>query len=154
MNTKAFREITRSTLKFDLRPMKTIQSLAILGAVVVTLLGATTASGVTITVGTSENWSAITTGSGTGGQPAPTDSIIVSNTATLTVNLATAQCASIQLGATSGSGTGTLLFNSGSQVTVSGTVTVGGGTGRGGSINMTSGGTLIANSLAVTTAGT
>ena len=110
-----------------------------------------------ITISANTNWSAIVTGSGPLGQPNSTDTITITNGATLTVNVTNGTCASIQIGTTASSNTGTLSFSGPtSQVTVSGTVTVGGagGSGRAGSINMASGGTLIAQALAVNTAGT
>ncbi len=105
----------------------------------------------TFTISSNTNWSAIV-----GGPPTSADAIIITNGATLTVDVSNAVCASIQIGTTTSTNTGTLSFNSGSQVTVSGTVTVGGsgGSGRAGSINMGSGGTLVAQALAVNAAGT
>jgi len=102
----------------------------------------------TFTITANTNWSAIPAG-----PPTNADSVLIENGATLTVNVSNAVCASIQPGTSGSSGnTGTLSFNSGSILTVSGTVTVGGS--RAGSINMSSGGTLIAQALAVGTAGT
>lgn len=123
---------------------------------VVALLGVFTytpdARAVLITISSDTLWSAITTGSGTGGQPNNNDTITVNNGATLTVNVAStsnATVGAIQLGGTTkNSGNGTLLFNSNSQVTVAGTVTLGNGNRRG-SITMTSGGTLILASFTV-----
>jgi len=103
--------------------------------------------GNTITIGNSINWNAITTGSGTGGLPSSSDDIVISNGRTLTVNVANGVCASIQVGSTATtSGDGTLTFNSGSQVTVSGAVNLGMGNRRG-TITMTAGGTLYCQSL-------
>lgn len=103
--------------------------------------------------GSSLNWSALTTGSGTGGAPSSSDTITLFGGATLTVDIANAVCGSIQLGSSSGGqpGSGNLVFNAGSQATVSGTVTVGvsGGSSSYGTVTMTSGGTLICQNLAV-----
>src|ERR1043165_4035847 len=93
-------------------------------------LGATT-----FTVTTSQNWSDFSP------QPTSADAIVVRNGATLTVNIANGQCASIQLGV-SGSGDGSLTFLSGQVVTCSGNVTLGQGTTDFGTISMSSGGTL------------
>lgn len=145
-------------------PMKTEHGLLILVAAVA-LACASTASAVTYysATGGSPNgnwdhtstWSTSDNGSGPAGPPTSSDAVVINRGKTVTVNVANAACASLQLGGTtSGSGAGTVTFNSGSQLTVSGVVTIGGGTGGSGSINMASGGTLIANSFTVTTAGT
>jgi hypothetical protein len=98
---------------------------------------------VTITVSIDKNWSAITDGSGPGGQPGVNDDIIVGKFATLIVDVDNAVCASIQLGSKKPEkGDGTLTFENGSIVTVSGFVTLGAGVSFG-VINMTNGGTLI-----------
>ncbi len=99
----------------------------------------------TIFITNSMNWSAITTGSGPGGQPDNTDDIFVERGQTLTVNVANGMSRTLRLGSNAGPrpGNGTLRFNNGAQVTVAGLVTVGDG-GRVGSIDMTNGGTLIA----------
>ena len=94
----------------------------------------------TITITANTNWSVIS--------PAPTasDNIIITNSAVLTVNVGTAVCANIQIASGSSNGsTGTLFFNSGSQVTVSGSVTL--GDKRAGILDMTNGGKLICQSL-------
>lgn len=112
-------------------------------------LGSGAAHAVAITITANTNWSAIAPA------PAAGDTITVKNGATLTVDVAAGVCASMQLGVAggAGNGNGTLLFNAGSQATVSGTVTLGSGV-RTGSINMTNGGTLILGQLTVTTLGT
>jgi filamentous hemagglutinin family protein len=107
------------------------------------------------------NWDSVNTWSATdGGAPGASvpvagDNAIINRGWTVTVNIANAACSSIQIGGTTGgSGNGTLTFNAGSQVTVSGTVTIGNGSRRG-SINMTNGGTLSAGTFTVNnTAGT
>jgi len=100
----------------------------------------------TFNITANTNWSAIA-----GGPPTATDSVIVKNGANLTVNVANAVCQTIQVGSnTAPNGNdGTLTFNSGSQLTVSGAVTFGDAS-RAGSIIMTNGGTLIAQSVVVT----
>jgi len=72
------------------------------------------------------------------------DAVTISGAFNVTVNIATAACASIQVGAAT---TGTLTFNSGSQLTVNGAITMG-GTATG-TITMTAGGTLICNGFTV-----
>src|SRR5436309_11318656 len=94
-----------------------------------------------ITITTSQNWSTITTGSGAGGQPDSTDAITVQNGATLTNDVTTASCASIQLGGSGSAGNGGLTFQSGKQVNCVGDVTLGQGNAFG-TLNMLSGGTL------------
>jgi len=108
------------------------------------VMGVGSVSARNITISTNTNWSAIT-----GGTPNSSD-IITINGATLTVDVATAVCASIQIGSTAN---GTLLFNANSQVTVSGTITLGMNTLIG-TITMSSGGTLSCNALAVAGSGT
>jgi hypothetical protein len=97
-----------------------------------------------ITISVNKNWSTINTGSGPGGQPNSSDAVTVSAGATLTVDVANASCASVQLGVADFGFGGTLTFNANSLLTVSGAVTLGVnislfGTG---SITMTSGGIL------------
>src|ERR1043165_3692053 len=72
----------------------------------------------TRTTSQSGNWSATTTW---GGNPAPVagDDAIVNGGFTVTVDLPNAACLSIQLGgSTLGTGSGTIVFNGGSQLTV------------------------------------
>ncbi len=102
-------------------------------------------------ISTSTTWSALTCGTG-GGVPTAADTVEIRNGAILTVNVSNAVAASLQAGGGigSGAGIGTLTFNSGSSVTVSGSVTLGGlNSARGGTIDMTAGGILTANSLLV-----
>jgi len=96
----------------------------------------------TFTVTANRSWSML--------MPTPTavDVIIVRNGATLTVDVTNAVCGSIQL-ASIFNGNGILAFNSGSKVTVSGAVTCGTLTMEVGMINMTSGGTLVCQSMVV-----
>jgi hypothetical protein len=99
----------------------------------------------------SGNWSAPATWSSCGsGIPTAADNVKVTSSLTVTVDVSNAVAASMMVGATPGSGTATLLFNSGSQLTVAGVVTLGGAnTTTNGTISMTSGGKLSAGSLAV-----
>ena len=102
------------------------------------------------------NWSSTatwsTTEGGAGGASVPTsaDAVTIGLGASVTVDVANAACASVQLGDAAGGGSaGTLLFTSGSQLTVSGAVVLGntGSTTAFGTITMTTGGTLICASL-------
>ena len=92
----------------------------------------------------SGNWSATTTW---GGNPAPTagDDVIIQGNFTVTVDIPNAACLTLQLGGSVlNSGTGTVTFTSGSQLTVSGLVNIGpvNSNGTAGSLTMTAGGTL------------
>ena len=103
----------------------------------------------TIVITSSVNWSAITIGSGPGGQPSAGDTITVYDGATITVDVASAVCASIGLG-TTGGGPGILAFNPSSQLTVSGGLTLGengGSPGSFGEVVMTNGAILACQSL-------
>ena len=98
------------------------------------------------------NWSTPATwvGCGASGIPVAGDTVKIVGAFTVTVDVSNAVTANIQVGGTSGSGTATLVFNAGSQLTVSGPITLGGTTTTtNGTINMTNGGTLIAGSLAL-----
>ncbi|WP_066403007.1 MBG domain-containing protein [Flavisolibacter tropicus] len=83
--------------------------------------------------------------------PGSTDVVNVAPNQNVTVNINNAACASIQLGGNTNSSIAQLTFNSGSQLLVSGKVTVGlsNGQNRKGSIIMTNGGTLICQEIAV-----
>ncbi|MSQ15148.1 MAG: hypothetical protein EXR50_04725 [Dehalococcoidia bacterium] len=112
-----------------------------------------TAYAAAITITTNTNWSAITTGTGAGGQPGSADTIVVKNAATLTVDVTNGAAASINLaGASPNAGNGTLAFSaSTSAVTVSGTLTLGDTANTPdaiGTINMTNGGILTAAGFA------
>jgi hypothetical protein len=91
------------------------------------------------------------------GGPVAGDTVTVRGGHNVTVNGARA-AASVQLGSpVSGGGNGTLTFNAGASLTVTGTVTFGNTAGAGtrdGSINMTAGGTLSAGGFAVVSIGT
>src|SRR5213596_1973887 len=92
-------------------------------AVAMAFFGAGPLRAASLTITASQNWSAITTGSGAGGQPDSSDSITVQNGATLTVDVTTGACASIQLGGSGSGGTGALTFQSGKLVTCAGNIT-------------------------------
>ncbi len=103
------------------------------------------------------NWGTAFTWSGCGSVvPTSADTVEISNGYTVTVNVSTAIAASVQVGGDSwGGGDGSLVFSSGSKLTVSGTVLLGGSSGNNtGTISMTAGGTLTARSLSLGSAGT
>lgn len=81
------------------------------------------------------NWNSTATW---GGQSVPTvsDAVIIPNGVSVTVNVNNAVCASLTIN-NSANGTGTLQFNSGSVLTVSASVTMGGTGQRVGDITMT-----------------
>ena len=96
-----------------------------------------------IIITTNTNWSALTTGSGPGGQPNNTDQVRVRNGATLTVDVNNGACSLLAVGqGGSDNFTSTIVFNSGSEVTVSGNFVLGGVDNRFGSLDMTAGGIL------------
>jgi hypothetical protein len=100
------------------------------------------------------NWNAPATWTACGGVvPTSVDTVEIRSGFTVTVNVANAVAASIQVGGNPGVGTGTLVFNAASKVTVSGSVTLGSSinAGNNGTITMTLGGTLSARSLALGT---
>ena len=106
-----------------------------------------------VTGGGTIQWSTLDRDPAAGIQPPnSTDVIVVKEGTTLNVDVSNAECASIQLGddAVNLKGSGTLTFNLGSQLTVSGTVQIGSNSSsnRIGTMTMTSGGTLICNGLA------
>src|SRR5438874_13041509 len=99
-------------------------------------LGALSVQGAAITISASQNWSAITTGSGPGGQPDATDAITVS-AATLTVDVTDAACGSVTVTGTAA----TLAFaNSSCVLSCAGSLTVSGSKAT--TLTMFSGGTL------------
>jgi len=104
----------------------------------------------TWTGATNNNWNVGTNWS-PAGVPMAADAVIIADNSTVSLNIANAQCASLQIGLNGGSsaGSGTIVFNLNSQLTVSGAVTIGGlaGNNRKGTITMAAGGTLLANSL-------
>ena len=101
--------------------------------------------GVTYTSTTSGVWSSSTTWGGSG-TPSAGDTVIIKNGSTVTVDISSAQCGEVYLGSNTNpnKGDGTISFNSGSQLTSTGTVNFGDG-GNSGYVNMTSGGTFITN---------
>jgi hypothetical protein len=99
-------------------------------------------------------WSVAGTWTGCGGiAPTSADTVEIRGGFTVTVDDATAAAASVQVGGNPGTGTGVLVFSSGSHLTVAGTVTLGSSitAGNNGTITMTSGGTLTAARLALGT---
>ena len=101
--------------------------------------------GVTYTSTTSGVWSSSTTWGGAG-TPSAGDTVVIKNGATVTIDVSSAQCDEMYLGSSTNpdKGDGTISFNSGSQLTSTGTVNFGSG-GNSGYVNMTSGGTFITN---------
>src|SRR5262245_15909587 len=100
------------------------------------------------TATTAGNWNVGATWGNSGnnvegsGFPGSGDTATISASAGLsvTVNIATAKCSAVTLGQ-NGNKDGTLAFSSGSQLTVSGNITLGNGNGKG-SLDMSGGGTL------------
>ena len=122
--------------------MKSYRQALWVAGVFVCWMGASSLQAATFEITSNTNWSAIP-----GGPPAAEDAIVVRNGATLTVDVNNGVCASIQLGGTStGSGNGTLAFNSNSQVAVSGPITLGNEI-RTGTLGMTNGGRLICRGI-------
>ncbi|MDD8018054.1 MAG: T9SS type A sorting domain-containing protein [Bacteroidota bacterium] len=104
----------------------------------------------------SGNWSATTTW---GGNPVPVagDDVIINGGFTVTVDISNAACLSLQLGGSAlNTGSGTLSFTNGSQLTVTGAVNVGpfNNNTTPGSLTMASGGTLICDGITVGKLGT
>lgn len=125
-----------SSLHFISKHLFTLLVLALL------FIGVRSASGAIITVSGNTNWSALTVGVG--------DIVYVRNGATLTVNVSTAVCASLQIGGTTSDGAGTLAFSgTNPKITVSGLVQVGGWgkTNRDGFITFTNTATIDAGSV-------
>lgn len=107
---------------------------------------------------TTGNWSAsaswtITSGTDADGVPDSNDTVVIVSSHTITVN-GTFSCASLTVGPTNNN-VSTLSFNSGSSLTVSGTVSLGnsGQNNRRGSIVMTNGGTLTCAGFALNNSG-
>src|ERR1051326_414391 len=116
--------------------MKSLIVAWLLAAILLSL-GAVSSQAATITIGANQNWSAITTGSGPGGQPDSTDAINIT-AGTLTVDVTAGACASITF---SGSTAATLTFaNSSCVVNCAGSLTITGSKSY--TLNMFSGGTL------------
>jgi hypothetical protein len=107
--------------------------------------------GATIKSITTGKWSAATTWDVA--VPSAADSVIITNGDTVTVDISDAACSGLRVGNAGGSGT--LAFDSGSQLTVSRIVNLGSvPASRKGSVDMTAGGTLICNAIKVTNLGT
>ncbi|MCX6150806.1 MAG: hypothetical protein NTX22_09800 [Ignavibacteriales bacterium] len=135
--------------------MKKYISITLSTFVLILLLG-TKVFAISKTTSQSGNWSASSTW---GGNPSPVagDDIIIDGGFTVTVDIPDAVCLSIQLGGSAlGLGTGTLLFTGGSQVTVSGAVSIGpfNNNNTAGSVIMSNGGTLICEGFIVGRLGT
>lgn len=81
------------------------------------------------------------------GYPGAGDDVLIKGDATVTVNISTAKCDDVQLGWNSNpsKGDGTLVFNTGSQLTSTGVISFGDG-GKSGYLSMTNGGTLLSSS--------
>ena len=95
------------------------------------------------------NWSASASWS-PAGVPVSTDAVTIPNGVNITVDVSNATCASVAVNNGVANGTGTLQFNSGSVLTVSGGVTLGSSGLKVGNLTMTFGGTLkIGTSLTV-----
>ena len=139
----------------NLKNMKNFTSIYQFTFVLTLFLG-TNSFAVTKTVSQSGNWSATTTW---GGNPAPVagDDVIINGGFTVTVDILTAACLSVQIGgSTLGTGTGALSFASGSKLTVSGAINIGpfNNNNTAGSLIMTSGGTLACEGFVVGRIGT
>jgi hypothetical protein len=114
------------------------------------------AEAATIDVTSSTNWSTLTGGSGTGGLPNTSDTVMVRSGATLTVDSSSATCGILQVGGQNVGGAGTLTFSGTSpSLTVSGDVQVGGygSSDRTGTITFASGSSLTAGSVTLGNAG-
>ncbi len=95
-------------------------------------------------------WSTTSGGAGPASPPVAGDAVLIEGDNIITVNIATAACTSLQLGSpTGGGGSGALVFNASTQLTVSGFVSLGNiaSIDRFGNLSMTAGGTLICQSL-------
>jgi hypothetical protein len=99
------------------------------------------------------NWSAPATWTNcNGGIPTAADTVEIRNGNTVTVNIATAVAASMQIASATGTTDGSLVFNAGSKVTVTGISTIGGASDQADAfINMTNGGTFSSGGFALGT---
>src|SRR6476620_7852414 len=132
--------------------MKVVLKSAVVGAVLALFLfAAPSAYAANCTSAATGNWSAPATWATCGsGIPAAGDTVQIRSGHTVTVDISNAVAFTVQVGGITANPGGTLVFNSGSQLTVSGVVTLGGaGTTTNGTITMTNGGKLIAQSLAL-----
>ena len=128
-----------------------VKGAVIVAALALLLLAAPSAYARACASNATGNWSSPATWTTCGGVvPLAADSVKITGAFTVTVDVSNAVAASIQVGGAPGTGTATLVFNSGSQLTVSGSATLGGTTTTtNGTIDMTNGGRLIAGSLAL-----
>ena len=102
----------------------------------------------------SGNWSSTATWGGSA-IPVAGTAVTINEGITVTVDINNAVCTSLRIGTNTATTAAILLFNSGSQLTVGGTVSLGSSSGnRPGTITMTSGGTLICNGFALSGTGT
>jgi Secretion system C-terminal sorting domain len=124
--------------------------------IILTLLFSINTFAATRTTSQSGNWSSSSTW-GNNPPPVAGDDVIINGDFTVTLDIPSATCLSIQLGGSAlGQGTGTLIFTNGSQVVVSGPVSIGpvNNNGTAGSVNMSAGGTLTLESMLVGRLGT
>ena len=137
------------------KDMKKLTALCLVTSIQILLFG-TNVLAVTKTITQSGNWSSTTTWGGNS-VPVAGDDVIISGGFMVTIDISNAACASIQLGgSTLGTGTGTLAFNAGSQVTISGALNIGpfNNNNTAGSLTMTAGGTLTCASIILGKLGT
>ena len=98
----------------------------------------------------SGKWSSKSTWGGSS-IPTSSDNVTINSGITVTVDISTAACLSLQIGSGSNNGARKLIFNSGSQLTVFGTTQLGGGSSNiYGTLDMSLGGTLICTALSST----
>ena len=131
--------------------MKTITLNSALFTIVLLLFLGSNTFGITKIISQSGSWSSASTWTG-GSVPTAGDDVIINGGFNVSVDVSNATCQSIQLGGSSlNTGTGTLTFTSGSQLTVSGIVNIGPFNSKTteGSLIMASGGTLICEGLLV-----
>ncbi len=103
----------------------------------------------TRTTSQSGSWSSSSTW-GNNTPPTSGDVVIINGDFIVTLDIPNAACLSIQIGGSAlGQGTGTLVFTSGSQVIVSGAVSIGpvNNNGTAGSVDMSAGGTLTCEAI-------
>ena len=116
--------------------------------VIGTVASINSATSITLTAGATAANSGVFNFQGVG----PLDAALIPGGFTVTIDKSGLACASLTI-ASSGTGNSSILFNSGTQLTVAGNVTVGSG-GRMGSITMTAGGILTSRGFIITNAGT
>uniref|UniRef100_UPI002FDB029F beta strand repeat-containing protein n=1 Tax=Flavobacterium sp. TaxID=239 RepID=UPI002FDB029F len=111
--------------------------------IVLLLLLSSKTNAATINVTSSTTWSAL------GTTPTAADDIVISNQATLTVNVSNAVCKSITLGNGGSNNNGNLTFNASSQVTISGNIIFAPIGNRTNTLTMTAGGNLICQGITI-----